>query len=731
MKNFRISDTIAGVKYYADIAFRQHAPSTNDGLFTFAIPESLQERIFPGCIVSAPFRKTLEHGIVVTVHAGAPSFATETIVAVRTPPLLDENQFRLAAKVAKKNFAPLARVLPLFLPGKLFTGNGNPPQITIVSLDVAEPLPKLGKKMLEVVEFLRVKGATEIHTLRSATGATTQTLARLLELAVVTCTHQARFIPQQYGAKKIRWALSPEQETALTDIKQSFHTLLFAPTGSGKSHILRKLAEEMLLQGKTVFFLVPEIGLTDELVQKCEEVFGQDLVCCFHSRLSEGEREEAYWRVRFRHAGIIVGSRSALFLPFAALGLIVMEEEHEWTFKSDQSPRYHARDVAEELAALHGARLVYATATPSMEIWQRARTQDISIARLPGRAATPTVTIIDMKDEVAAKNRLPISRVLINKVQKALTAGQQALLFLNRRGLFRAIICQDCGEITRCPECSIALVTHPGKEQKNYLLCHLCGRVYGVAERCGHCRGTNMQFVGSGTARIEAVARQLFPDKRIVRIDRDTTTKKSGFKDLHATFNSGLADILVGTQIVAKGLDFANIGVVGVLDADAGLNIPDFRASERTFQLLVQVAGRAGRRGQPAELVLQTRLPELPLFRSLTPGSEENFYNQELALREKYFLPPISRIAKVIFSSVKKETAYTAARKLEGIITAKAAELYPNEHVDVSVAPALNPKKHGKYFVNLLVICKHPEELLHAVPLPHCRIDIDPVDVVS
>ncbi len=715
---------------YAELAFRGRTPSSNDGLFTFAVPDALAISIAAGCIVRAPLQHKPELAVVAHLHDKTPLFDIENILEICTPSLLQAHSFRLAHEVARRNFVPLGRVLPLFFPLQIFAGNGKPPLVTKIALVPQKIEGRLGKKMQQVVEHLCEHGLADVSKVRAVTGATKQTLESLHERDIIQFSSTEKFsahspfLPSQKS-------ISLEQESALAELRKVKRVLLFAPTGSGKSHLMRHYAAELLAQQKTTFFLVPEIGLTTELFAKCAEEFGEERVVLYHSRLSEGEKAEAFWRIRAGHAQIIVGSRAALFLPFQNLGLIVMEEEHEWTFKSDQSPRYHARDVAGMLAKLHDAQLVYATATPSMEVWYQSHTKQLAVVHLPARTPSPTLSVVDLREETAAKNKSPLSRALVYKITTALQNKEQALLFLNRRGLFRSLVCEDCGEVTRCPECHISLVSHAGKAGKEYLLCHQCGRVFGVLAACSLCGSSKLRFFGSGTAQVERLLQQVFPQKKIVRIDRDTTSAKTGFRELHDSFTSGDADILVGTQIIAKGLDFDNIGVVGVVDADAGLSIPDFRAAERTFQLLVQVAGRAGRRGQGAEVVIQTRLPDLPLWQTLIAADPEQFYLQELVVREEHFLPPISRIAKLIFIAKKKETVFAAARTLEAILQQRKKELFPDEKIQIFVAPALHPKKHGNYFANLFVISAEPELLLKAVPLPRCRIDIDPVDVVS
>jgi primosomal protein N' (replication factor Y) len=620
----------------------------------------------------------------------------------------------------------------------------------------------------------------ELQELLQQSGASKQTLQRLQEKGLVELK-TVPVEPQEYQSSYDFPSLSDEQKNAFQQLQKSSRSLLFAPTGSGKSHLLRMLADGILRQKKTALFVVPEIGLTQELVQKCNEVFGEEHVALYHSRLAEGEKARVFWKVKTGVAKVVIGSRASLFLPFQDLGLIALEEEHEWTLKSDQSPRYHAKDVCLYLSEIHTAQLVFSSATPSLEsiandelripndktqkqgtgdkeqgtgnkeqelrimdyesrrepdnsqfsiLNSQVASHDFRLITLPARTPLPQISLVDLKEESLAKNPTLLSHALQLQMQKTLEKKQQVLLFLNRRGFHRTLLCQDCGEIVRCPECATSLVLHQGKE-KEFLLCHYCGKVFGVPEKCSHCGSVRIGYLGSGTAKIEKMVQTLFPEKKVVRIDRDTTSQKSGFSDLYSDVLSGEADILIGTQIIAKGLDFENIGLVGILDADAGLHIPDFRSAERTFQLLTQVIGRAGRRGQSSNVILQTRLPHHPLFVHLKKGDTEGFYAEELRIREEFFLPPFSRIIKLIFVGVKKETVFQRARETQQILMSVAKDRFPGERVDVSVAPSLHPKKHGKYHVNVLLVAKDPESILFKTPIKGCRIDNDPVEVVG
>lgn len=712
---------------FADIAFRRRIPAANNGLFTFSVPQNLTNKITEGCLVEAKLKDECARAVVVRLHEKKPIFQTEEILDVCTPPLLESWQMHLSEKVAQKNWVPLAKVLPLVLPKKIFEGSGNPPTKHIVRLLSPEKdTKKRGKKMEDVLNILKEENEYERMELQKKSGCTKDTIVKLEERGCVEIVSLPQFL-ETTSFPDFEETLTDEQKEVQEKIFSSSKSLLFAPTGSGKSYLLRSLARKYAQKGESVFFLLPEIALTEEVQQVMHEAFGKDAVVLFHSRLSEGEKAQAFWKVKIGAAKVIVGSRASLFLPFQKLGAVFVEEEHEWTFKSDQSPRYHARDVAEFLAETHHCPLVFSSATPSLETYSRT---DISHFSLSERTLLPHVSLIDMSDEKEGKNYTGISRVLQEKIRNTLTKNEQVLLFLNRRGMFRVLLCKGCGEISRCLGCGTALVTHSGKG-KNFLLCHSCGKVYNIPSSCRACGSTELESRGSGTANIERLLQNMFPQENVVRIDRDTTSKKYSFEELYSQFSNGQKGILVGTQIVAKGIDFSHVGLVGILDADAGIHIPDFRAAEKSFALLRQVMGRAGRRGQSSTVVLQTHSPHSSIFGFIKNHDTKGFLEQEMDHRKTFFLPPYSRIIKLIFTAPNKDIAFANARKTEKILQNTCTRKFPEEKIHISVAPALTPRKHGKFFVNLLLTAKNPEEVLRSIPLKGCRVDVDPIDVVS
>ena len=681
---------------FATLAFRRRTlPTASDGLFTFSVPEHLQEKIEAGQIVLAPIREESERGVIIHLSTKEPGFETREILEICTPPLLSAETLSLASSIATEYLCPLSKIIPLFLPEKIFSGNGIVPGETWVQ-KIANPEKKVGEKMSAALDFLEKNG----EVLRGDFPYDTATLNRLLKCNAIAFAEREK---KHVIPKKAEIPLNEEQKKIFENILSIPISLLFGKTGSGKSHLLRALTQKITQGKKTVVFLVPEIGLTDEVLEKFTELFDTEAICVFQSRLSEGEKARAFGAAKNREKLIFVVSRAGLFLPLRNIGLLAVEEEHESSFESEMTPKYDARRVTEMIGKIHNAPIIFSSASPRVEQFFLAEKGKIGFFELSSRTPPVPIRIIDLKEETVSKNFSPISRALFAAMQKTLAQKQKIFLFLNRRGLHRVVLCEDCGEILRNPRNGVALVAHE-KNGKIFLLCHHSGAIFKMPNRCPHCGGTRLLNRGYGTAGIEALVHQYFPQEKIIRIDRDATQRKGSFSALKKEFSEGDANILIGTQIVAKGLDFENIGLVGILDADAGLQIPDFRATERAFQNLIQVAGRAGRRGQNAEIIVQTRLPDYPLFSFLQENNFRGFYEEEIKIRESFFLPPFSRISTLSFRGKNREKVFERARIEEKKWRDYLERKHPNEKWEVSVSPALFANKNGWFEVEARII---------------------------
>lgn len=475
-------------------------------------------------------------------------------------------------------------------------------------------------------------------------------------------------------------ALSAPQETAFRQIKQSFEhypvTLLHGVTGSGKTEIYIKLIDEVLKQGKQVLYLLPEIALTSQIVNRLRKYFG-DRVGVYHSRFNEYERVEIWNRVlsggeqddTFKYQ-LILGARSALLLPYKELGLVIVDEEHDGSYKQmDPAPRYHARDAAVVLAQIHGAKTLLGTATPSLESYYNVQLRKFGLVELMQRYADSHLPDIYTVNMSLATKRHEVqglfSHFLIEQMAQALERQEQIILFQNRRGYAVRMICHTCESMPKCQYCDVTLTYH---KKTNLLKCHYCGYAIEVPHECPTCHSTDIEMKGFGTEQVEDTLAAIFPEARIARMDTDTTRSKNAYQQIITDFEQHKTDILVGTQMVTKGLDFDRVSVVGILNADALISFPDFRAFERAFQLLSQVSGRAGRKEVPGKVVIQTFQPHHPALRYVESNDFMAMYTSQIAERQQFRLPPITRMVKITLKHTEEQTVMAAAQQLQGML---------------------------------------------------------------
>lgn len=508
--------------------------------------------------------------------------------------------------------------------------------------------------------------------------------------------------------------LNSVQQEAVSQLLEEMHCqgrkrpcLLYGITGSGKTLVYMELIEEIRRQGKQAIVLIPEIALTYQTVMRFYNRFG-DRVSFINSRLSAGERYDQFLRAKKGELDVMIGPRSAVFTPFPDLGLIIVDEEHESAYKSETTPRYHARDAAIARASMCGGMVVLGSATPSMEsAWQAARKQFRLVTmdrRAREDAVLPSVHVVDMRQEMLAGNKTMFSRVLYEKLKERLEKKEQSMLFLNRRGYSSFVSCRSCGEAVRCPHCDVTLTLHRNQQLK----CHYCGYTVPMVKTCPSCGSPYVAGFGTGTQKVEEKLRELFPEARILRMDMDTTRGKNGHESIIAAFANEEADILVGTQMIVKGHDFGKVTLVGALAADTSLYTSDFRACERTFQLLTQAAGRAGRSGLPGEMVVQTYKPENYSIQTAASQNYGAFYREEIRYRKMMNYPPCSCMAKIIFSSPSEDNAAEMAKET-------AAALRQRLHADAGQVLGPSAAEIGKindiYYYNLFLRTADREQM--------------------
>ncbi|MGE7779194.1 primosomal protein N' [Peribacillus sp. NPDC097264] len=501
-------------------------------------------------------------------------------------------------------------------------------------------------------------------------------------------------------------ALGPIQEK----IKQDEHDvfLLYGVTGSGKTEVYLQAIASVMEKGKEAIMLVPEISLTPQTVKRFKERFGEQ-VAVMHSGLSVGEKYDEWRKIHRKEVKVVVGARSAVFAPFENLGIVIIDEEHEASYKQEENPRYHARDVAIERAKSYQCPVILGSATPTLESFARAKKnvyQLLTLSQRMNKHAMPAVDIVDMREELRSGNRSMFSELLFTKLQDRLEKGQQTVLMLNKRGHSSFVMCRSCGLVINCPNCDISLTYH---RFNDIMKCHYCGFEEGMPSVCPECESDHIRFFGTGTQKVEEELSKILPDARVIRMDVDTTSRKGSHERLLNAFGEGKADILLGTQMIAKGLDFPNITLVGVLSADTMLHLPDFRSSEKTFQLLTQVSGRAGRHTLPGEVVIQTYTPEHYSIELSAMQDYDAFYEREMYIRRQAHYPPYYYVILVTVSHEDLMKTVSVTDKITNFLSSRL-------HKDsIVLGPVASPisRINNRYRYQCLIKYKREPELYH------------------
>ncbi|MBA2368921.1 MAG: primosomal protein N' [Candidatus Protochlamydia sp.] len=644
------------------------------------------EKAKKGARVEVPVRGHLRAGYIVEIR-DKPLFQNVKPLAnfLSDTPLIPGELFDLCLWTARYYCAPLRDVFRIVLPPGVRKGMGEKEQLYVMRAKSREELrtvciavrEKRPAQAVILEAMLLVKKGILLSKLLEETKGSRSTVQALsaqgLLIVDTVKLDRSPLIDEEYFMTKPK-NLNLEQKSALSKIEatlilNTFQThLLHGVTGSGKTEVYLQSIEAALKQNKSTIMLVPEISLTSQTIERFRTRF-KEKIAILHHRLSQGERRDEWHKIREGKARIVIGARSAIYSPVVDLGLIIVDEEHEQSYKqSDLSPCYQARDVAVMRGKLAQASVILGSATPSLESYYNANSGKYTLSTLNHRAdvaSLPQVTIIDMRREYdRAKGITNFSEKLLNGIEKRHKCGEQVILFLNRRGYHTTLLCQECSQAIKCAHCEVTLTFHLGE---NHLSCHLCGyQISPPPKECPACKGQKpLKFRGAGTEQIEKALHAIFPAIRTLRIDADTTKHKGSHQTLLRNFGTGKADVLIGTQMIAKGLHFPEVTLVGVLNSDAGLQVPDFRASENVFQLITQVAGRSGRGTAPGEVIIQTLIPDNATILHASKQDYAAFYKEEIAIREMFHYPPFLHMAKLTFSGVEAKKTEEAAQHMQ------------------------------------------------------------------
>jgi primosomal protein N' (replication factor Y) len=735
----------------------------------YSLPENLATRVGVGSRVRVPFRDKSALATVVAMPEQSEAKGVRPIEAIiGDAPALSEQSLELARWIATYYCCPIETVMRSMLPQVIRRAEVSWKKQLFVQpargIDEAE-FEKLQRRAPRQAELLKAISKLE-KPIRAAellrqTSLDNQTLRALVKRGLAE-TREEAVVRDPHGDEQFiatsNLVLNEEQTHALNEVEQALSEaekarpiLVHGVTGSGKTEIYLQAIRAALGRGRTAIVLVPEISLTPQTVERFKGRFAeaQDDVAVLHSHLSEGERHDEWHKIHSGRARIVIGARSAVFAPLKNLGLIVVDEEHETTYKQEEAPRYHARDVAVVRAKIEKCVVVLGSATPSLESYHNATTGKYRLVTLTQRVdqnQMPLMRIVDLRQERRKEKKAGIlSERLSQAIADRLEKREQTILFLNRRGFSTSLLCSNCGEARNCPNCSVALTFHQHfpqggsaspKTMSGRLSCHLCGHTAAVPKKCPSCGQDALIYQGFGTEKVESTVALIFPKAVVRRMDADSMTRKEAYRETLRNFRTGKIDILVGTQMIAKGLHFPNVTLVGIINADLALHLPDFRAGERTFQLLTQVAGRAGRGETAGEVFVQTYTPFSPSIQFARHHDFAGYFQQELEFRERCDFPPFKHAILITVRSAHEGRAKLSAETLKR----RLSEVLPEQFILGDAAPAPLEKLQGQFRFHILIrggaivrLSRLVRETLDKLPFPedvNVTVDVDPYQLL-
>ena len=636
-----------------------------DKVFDYNIGEL---NVTVGTRVSVPFANRKIEGLVIGIKekSNLPESKIKFISEILDDfPALTAEALRLVSYISEKYSVSKASAIRLFLPAEMRRGRVTEKQVEFIKLaddvdlnTIYSSLKKTAKNQLAILDFMQNSKSVRASILRQEFGSSA--VKSLLERSILEISKiRVNRLPySEMLSEDKSVVLTPAQNKALASINSTDKTvtLIHGVTGSGKTEVYMQLIKQAIQAGKTAIMLVPEISLTPQMFKQLRGRFNE-LCAIIHSGLSAGERFDEWSRLRSGEAKIAIGARSAIFAPLENLGVIIIDEEHDGSYESESTPRYSTIDIAQIRSKYNGCKLVLGSATPSITTYMLAKEGTYNLVKMPERVnkrPMPEIIVADMREETRRGNNSYFSSYLKDELKNAIDNGKQAIIFLNRRGFSQQVICRDCGYVAKCSVCDVSLNYHKAGD---LLKCHYCGTNYKMLSACPDCGSSNLTLIGTGTQKIVDELKKLFPTAKIARMDNDTTSNKEGHYKILSAFAKGESNILVGTQMIAKGHDFPNVTLVGILDADMSLHFSDYRSGERTYQLLTQVAGRSGRAEDKGKVVLQTYSPQNPVLKYAMAYDYEGFYEREIAIRKATKFPPFALIIRILVEAIDEADA--------------------------------------------------------------------------
>ena len=748
----------------AEIILNSNAKELNR-VFDYNIPETMVYKAMVGSRVFVQFgnRKQLEEGFIIGIKESS-EFKLKSIEKIVNENGLTEEKVELAKWMARRYFCNISECIKLMLPPGTTTKiienrikEKNENFVTIIDEEVVESDIEEDKfksaKQVRILKFLLDNGETNLADLLLFTDTTRDAVKALEKKNYITIEKKQVernpfFHKVERQSKKLEF--TEEQQNAYNEISDKMDKnkyeeyLIYGVTGSGKTEIYLQLIEKALNNNKTSIMLVPEISLTPQTVDRFIARFGEENIAVLHSKLSIGERFDQWNKIKSGQAKIVIGARSAIFAPVQNLGIIIIDEEHDSSYKSESTPRYNAKDVARYLCYESNIPLVLGSATPDTGSLYRTMKKQSVLLRLNKRANNaklPEIEVVDLREELSKKNKSMLSEKLQESIKENLENKKQTILFLNRRGFSTFVMCRDCGYTAKCKNCDITLTYH---KSTNKLKCHYCGYETKVITKCPECGSENIRYFGTGTQKLESEINTLFPEAKTIRMDVDTVTKKNSHEKILTDFKENKADILIGTQMVVKGHHFPNVTLVGVIAADGSLNMNDYRANEITFQILTQVAGRAGRGEDAGKVIIQTYNPDNFTIECVKQQNDEMFYNTEMRLRKQLKYPPFCDIIVIGVSSKDEQITMKVAQSLHKYLKGRVE----NENIGIMLykaLPAPIDKIKNKYRWRILIKCKFGEDIIDlmnntmekAQTIKYCKngdanisIDVNPTNMI-